>query len=90
MSMNQDLPNLIVRSESELGRALQRARKLNDLTQVNLAERVRIKQATISSLENGNPGTTLRTLMLVLAAMDLELVLRARSTSNDIDWDEAQ
>lgn len=90
MSMNQDLPNLIVRSESELGRALQRARKLNGLTQVNLAHRVRIKQATISSLENGNPGTTLRTLMLVLAAMDLELVVRPRSTSDDIDWDEAQ
>jgi HTH-type transcriptional regulator / antitoxin HipB len=88
--MKQNLPNIIVRSENELGRALQRARKLSDLTQVNLADRVRIKQSTISSLENGNPGTTLRTLMLVLSAMDLELVLRARSGSDDIDWDNAQ
>lgn len=88
--MKQNLPNIIVRSENELGTALQRARKLSDLTQVNLADRVRIKQSTISSLENGNPGTTLRTLMLVLSAMDLELVLRARSGSDDIDWDNAQ
>lgn len=88
--MKQNLPNIIVRSENELGRALQRARKLSDLTQVNLADRVRIKQSTISSLENGNPGTTLRTLMLVLSAMDLELVLRARSGSDDFDWDNAQ
>lgn len=88
--MKQNLPNIIVRSENELGRALQRARKLSDLTQVNLADRVRIKQSTISSLENGNPGTTLRTLMLVLSAMDLELVLRARSGSDDIDWENAQ
>ena len=88
--MKQNLPNIIVRSENELGRALQRARKLSDLTQVNLADRVRIKQSTISSLENGNPGTTLRTLMLVLSAMDLELVLRTRSGSDDIDWDNAQ
>ena len=40
-----------------------------------------MRQATISSLENGDPGTQLKTLTEVLAALNLELVIRDRTTS---------
>lgn len=68
----------IARSEKQLGAILRRARKAANLTQAELGERISLRQATISKLEAGAPATQLRTLMIALAALDLELVARPR------------
>lgn len=77
----------ITRSEKQLGATLRRVRKQRDLTQAELGEKIHLRQATVSKLEDGAPATQLRTLMAVLAALDLELVVRPRSqgTNEDIE-----
>ena len=70
------------RSETQLGAILRRVRKQRGLTQAEVGEKTRLRQATISTLEDGAPATRLRTLMLTLAALDLELVVRQRTRSS--------
>ncbi len=74
--------DLIVRNTKQLGAAIRRNRKNQGLTQSALAERMHSRQATISSLEKGEPGTHLITVVDALAALDLEIVVRPRSTAS--------
>jgi HTH-type transcriptional regulator/antitoxin HipB len=69
----------IARTSKQIGAALRRRRRTLKLRQADVGSRTRLRQATISALENGEPGTQLRTLIDVLAALDLELVIRERS-----------
>jgi len=69
----------IARSEKQLGAILRRLRKQSKLTQAELGEKIHLRQATISKLEDGAPATQLRTIMATLAALELELVVRPRS-----------
>ena len=69
----------IARTAAQFGAAVRRCRRDLKLTQTALGSRTSLRQATISSLESGKPGTELRTLVDVLAALDLELVIRART-----------
>lgn len=69
----------IARSEKQLGAIFRRLRKQLELTQTQLGEKIHLRQATISKLEDGAPATRLRTVMETLAALDLELVVRPRS-----------
>lgn len=69
----------IARTEKQLGAVLRRARKQADLTQAELGERISLRQATISKLEDGAPATQLRTVMAALSALGLELVIKPRS-----------
>jgi HTH-type transcriptional regulator/antitoxin HipB len=50
------------------------------MTQGTLGQKMDARQATISKLEAGEPGTQLQTLMDALTALDLELVVRPRTT----------
>ncbi len=77
----------IARTPKQLGAALRRRRRALGLSQVELGSRTKLRQATISALENGEPGTALRTLVDVMAALGLELVVqeRSRATSNIAD-----
>ena len=68
----------IAPSPAALGQALRLSRAEHHLTQRETGEKVGIDQATISGVENGNPGTRLDTLFHLLAALDLELVVRSR------------
>jgi len=86
MEISERIPESTVRNEADMGHAILRARRHFGLTQSELGENVRMKQATVSSLENGNPGTTLRTLFLALSALDLEIVVRPRSKVKFDDW----
>ena len=43
----------------------------------------KLRQATISALEQGAPGTELRTLIDVMTALGLEMVVRERSKSKN-------
>jgi len=69
----------IARTPKQLGAAIRRRRRQLKLSQAALGSRAHLRQATISALENGEPGTQLRTLVDVLAALGLELVVQERS-----------
>lgn len=71
--------DLLARTPKQLGAALRRRRRQLGLSQAALGDRTNLRQATISALENGEPGTQLRTLMDVVAALGLELIVRERS-----------
>jgi HTH-type transcriptional regulator / antitoxin HipB len=69
----------IVRTPRQIGDALRRRRRVLGLNQAVLGERTTLRQATISAVEAGEPGTQLRTLCDVMAALDLEFVIRPRT-----------
>lgn len=71
----------IARSAEQLGSILARARVAREETQKTLGERIATRQPTISSLEQGREGTRLSTLFEVLAALNLEIVVRPRQTN---------
>ena len=77
--MNSSQDEISVRDPLNLGSALSRFRKQSDLTQQALGDQAGIKQNAISSVESGSPGTRLRTLFRILAALNLELIIRRRS-----------
>lgn len=74
----------VARSEKQLGAILRRLRKRKNMTQAELGEKIHLRQATISNLEEGRPATQLRTIMTTLAALELELVVRRRSKGSNI------
>ena len=75
--------DLIARNEAQLAAALRRYRKKASLTQGALGEATQMRQATISELESGSGGR-LDTLFSVLAALNLELVVRPRGAGEQI------
>lgn len=72
----------IIRTPKQLGEVLQRKRKQLNLTQATLGERSHLRQATISDIEKGMPGTELGTFFDVLSALGLECTIRPRSKSS--------
>jgi HTH-type transcriptional regulator/antitoxin HipB len=69
----------LARTSPQLGNAIRRARRSLGLSQATLAEKTGLRQATISQIETGHPGTKIETLLAVLAALDLQLQVAARS-----------
>jgi len=68
-------------SPKSLGSAIRRQRKERGLTQKVAGEPFNILQATVSSIESGAPGTQIETIFRMLAALDLEMVIRSKDTS---------
>ena len=66
------------RTAKQIGEALRRIRKRKGMTQKDVSARTNLRVATISSLENGDAGTQLRTVMAVLTALDLEFIIQDR------------
>ena len=77
----------IARAAAQLGAALRRRRRSLGMTQSDVSARTHLRQATISRLENGEPKAQLQTVVDVLAALDLELVVRPR-TKAGTSWIE--
>ncbi len=75
----------LVRTIDQIGNAVRRRRKSLKLTQHQLCEMSGLRQATISSLEAGDSGARLKTLLDVLSALDLELVVRERTKGPRIE-----
>jgi HTH-type transcriptional regulator / antitoxin HipB len=73
----------IVRTPEQIGAAIRRLRKISGITQKELGSRLSLRQAKISEIENGAPGTALNTLCDVLAALELDLLIQPRSQSAD-------
>jgi HTH-type transcriptional regulator / antitoxin HipB len=69
----------IARTPKQIGAVIRRCRRAAGLSQAQLGAKTNLRQATISALEHGEPGTELRTLTEVMAALGLEMVVRERS-----------
>lgn len=73
------------RTAKQLGQALRRQRRALGMTQAELGAKTQRRQATISDLENGAGGTQIATLVDVLAALQLELLVRTRGKGASAD-----
>lgn len=73
----------IARTAIQLGAALRLRRRQLQLSQADVGARTNVRQATLSLLENGETDARLSTLMDVLAALNLELVVRPREKGAD-------
>ncbi len=72
----------IARQQSDLGAILRRRRKAKALTQTNVSELTSLRQSTLPRLEREGRGT-IDTLYKILAALDLEIVIRDRTRAPD-------
>lgn len=73
---------VVVNSPGALGRAIRDARVAAGLTQRQLADRAGTKQPTVSNVERGITAGSLGTVFRLLAALQLELVLQPRASSD--------
>jgi HTH-type transcriptional regulator / antitoxin HipB len=80
--------NQIARTPKQVGDIVRRYRQAQKYSQKHLSLQVQLRQATISKLETGEPGTRLSTLFDVLTALDLELVIQPRTKSSTRDIEE--
>ncbi|WP_411341386.1 helix-turn-helix transcriptional regulator [Sphingopyxis sp. J-6] len=71
--------NQMVRTAKQLGAYIQDARVRKGISQQQLAEMIGKHQKTISSIEQGSDGTKLETLLLVLAALELNMQISVRT-----------
>jgi HTH-type transcriptional regulator/antitoxin HipB len=69
------------RAASQVGESLRRRRKLLGWSQEELARRSGVKQGNLSAIESGVEGVRLGTIFRILAALDLELSIHQRQTS---------
>ena len=67
-----------VNTPKKLGVAIKRQRKAKGLTQTELAEKINVRQATISDFENGRGGT-IETLLKIIQALKVNLALSNKS-----------
>ncbi len=86
--MKQSSKITIVRTPEQIGAAIRRLRKLRGITQAELGSRLSLRQAKISEIENGAPGTALNTLFDVLAALELDLLIQPRHQSIGTDIED--
>lgn len=78
----------IARTPKQIGDAIRRRRRSQGLKQKDLGDKTNLRQATISQLEAGEPGTHLRTLFEVLTALNMELVIRPRTKASNEQIEE--
>jgi HTH-type transcriptional regulator/antitoxin HipB len=77
----------IARTPRQLGALIQRRRRLLGLSQTEAADRAGLRQEMVSKIESGSPGTKIRSICDLLAALDLELAVtpRSRGSAEDIE-----
>lgn len=78
----------LARTPKQIGTIIQRARKKRGWTQTQLAERAGLRQATISIIESGTTPAKLDSILAVLAALDLEFLIGARTKGHGQDIEE--
>ena len=72
-------PEIHVKSASQLAAAIRRLRKLKGLSQIQLAKQTGLTQAAISRIENSIDHVQVKTLFLILTALNTNLSISARS-----------
>ncbi|WP_169566768.1 helix-turn-helix domain-containing protein [Sneathiella limimaris] len=79
---------LTARNAKQLGDAIRRARKAAGLTQKDISTRTNLRIATISTLENGDTGTQIKTIFRVLEALELEFDLLPRQKPASVQLED--
>lgn len=65
-------------SPHSLGLILRSVRKTQGLSQTEAGKSVGIDQATLSKIERGESNTRIETIFRLLAALDMEMIVRPR------------
>lgn len=75
------------RTAKQIGAIVRRARRNAGLTQTELGNKIAMRQATVSKLENGEPATRLRTLLDALTVLGLEIIIdkRGKATPSSLE-----
>lgn len=74
----------IARTPLQLGNYIRQRRRELGLTQEKLAEKVGVRQRTVSDVET-SAAARVDTVLRMLAALDLELLIRPRTKSSPKD-----
>ncbi len=76
----------IIRQSIQIGNLIRTRRKELGLTQAALADKVGLRQATVSQIETGSNATRIGTLLRVIAMLDMDLTAgpRRRTAIEDI------
>jgi HTH-type transcriptional regulator / antitoxin HipB len=74
----------IARTPLQLGNSIRERRRKLGLTQEQLAEKVGVRQRTISAVESAG-AARVDTLLRMLVALDLELLVRPRTRGSASD-----
>jgi HTH-type transcriptional regulator / antitoxin HipB len=77
--------NDVARDPKQIGNTIRRTRKLRGWSQADLGARARLRQESISLIENGNPAVRIENLLAVLAALGLEFQIAPRSKGWDLE-----
>jgi HTH-type transcriptional regulator/antitoxin HipB len=74
----------LARTPSQIGNIIRSVRKKRGQSQSQLGERAGLRQETISLIETGHPAARLDTILVLLAALDLEfrIVPRSKATAD--------
>ena len=78
MAHNDDV-NGLARDPKQIGNLIRRARKKQGLSQIALGAKAGLRQETISLIESGNPAAKIKTLLTILAVLDLEFQIAPRT-----------
>jgi HTH-type transcriptional regulator/antitoxin HipB len=73
-----------IASPQTLGTVIKDERKKKGLSQENLGKMVGVDQTTVSYIENGKPGVRLSTILLLLAALELDLLIQPRTAEQQM------
>ena len=71
-------------SPTSLGMILRSARKQKNLSQTEAGKSVGIDQPTMSKIERGESHARVDTLFRLLAALDMEMIVRPREKKTDM------
>ena len=68
----------LIYSPKALGEMIKRQRKLKQLNQAKAGSAFKLDQTTVSNIERGVNGTRIETIFRLLAALELEMVIRPK------------
>jgi HTH-type transcriptional regulator / antitoxin HipB len=72
----------LARDPKLIGNSIRNARKRMGMSQYDLANKVGLRQGTISLIESGKPGSKIETLLAILSALGLEFQIAPRSRAS--------
>jgi HTH-type transcriptional regulator/antitoxin HipB len=82
------LMSSLARDPKQIGNLIRRTRKKQGLSQCDLGSKAGLRQETISLIENGHPAAKLETLLVLLAALDLEFRIGPRSKASELEIED--
>lgn len=78
----------LITSAQSLGALIRDERKKQGLTQIELGKRTGLNQTTLSLIEKGKPSVQLQTILVLLAALNLNILIgtREQAPANEDRW----